>query len=180
MIAAAPRLVFFGLGDEERIVREAGFSALRLAGLLAALAFGVARGRDRDALALILARPLTPTAALLGRYIGALAAALLLLTMLSVVLYGTLTRAGMDPSGVPGAAGQAALEAAVAVALAVALATRLQGGLAALGVFGIFVLAHASARLAPLLPSDGSPVAAALLTAAYLGAGSAVAEAGEA
>ena len=185
-IALAPRLVFFGFGEEERIVRDAGFSALRLASLLLAIAFGVARDRDRSLMVSLLSRPLTPTGIVAGRYLGALLAALIALSMLSVVHYGTLkmsfadTAAGPATRGLGAALAAAALEASVLVALAVALGTTLPRGVAALAVLAVFTLAHSNTPVALVLPTDGRLAAAALAATGYLALGAAVAETREA
>src|SRR5438552_14588432 len=79
-VGFAPRLIFFGLGENERILREAGLSALRLAGLIGAFAVGLPRAPGE---ATLLARPLTPATLILGRYVGACSVTLAMLLLLS-------------------------------------------------------------------------------------------------
>jgi hypothetical protein len=182
-IALGPRLIFFGFGDDVRIARDGGFSALRLAGLVFAVAFGVRRERDRALEATLLARPLTPAAIVVGRFVGVLCVALIGLSMLSAVHYGTLTvafaaGAGSGPAaGLAGALGAAAVEAAVLTALAVVAGIALPRGVAALGVVAAFTLAHAGARLGAVVPA-GAAAAAAVV--AYVALGAAIAEGREA
>jgi hypothetical protein len=185
-IVLGPRLVFFGFGEEERIAREAGISALRLAGLVAAIAFGVARERDRALFQTLLARPVTPAGVVLGRYLGALVVAVMALSMLSAVHYGTLKANFGDGPGAAAAAGagaalgRAVLEAAVLVGLAVAASGLLARGVAAVAVLLVFALAHSNDKLTALVPSDGGVLAAGLAALAYVALGAAVAETREA
>lgn len=180
-IALAPRMILFGFGDDARIVRETGASALRVGALAAALLAGTGQGRRGPVLALLLSRPLTPAGLILGRYLGALAIAVVMLSMLSAVLYGTLRAHALEATGVGTECLAAGLDAATLTAAAVALGGALPQPFAALALAGLFIVAHGAPEgtLGTLLASGGRPIAALAGTLGALAAGAAIAEARE-
>lgn len=176
ILASGPRITFFEFGEAQRIAEETAASVLRVAALGAALAAAIGRERETGFLALVLSRPLSPTAWVTGRFLGTAAAVAAALIGLSAVHYGTLWRAGMDASGTGALLSGAALEGAVVSALATALGAALPAAGAAGGTVTLFLFAHASRALAPALPSPGAAGESALLAGGYLALGAALAE----
>lgn len=179
MTALAPRIVFFGFGDEARIRDETAASALRLTALLLALATGLPRRREAEFDALVLARPLSAAALHVGRFLGVLALVMGSLTWLSVVHYGTLHWAGLERPEIGALWAGAALEALVVTALAAAAGAILPRVHAAVLVVIVFALAHAGGALSWALPRPLAAHDAALLAGAYLSLGAAAALARE-
>jgi hypothetical protein len=175
-ILALPRLVLFGFGEEARIAQAMGLSTLRMAGLLLALVFVAGAGEPRASRALLLARPVRPTALVIGRTLGALVLLFALIASLSVALAVAL-------KGLPWeAAVRAALEGAALLPLAAAAAEALPAGAAAIATFLAFAAGHVGlggplralfpdlAAIGPLAPAGRAlPLGAAAALAALSG-----------
>ena len=179
LVAAAPRLTFFGFGESERIVRETTQSALRITSLLLALSCGLSRERESGFWALLASRPISPAGLFLGRALGTLTLVLAALLWLSVVHYGTLKLSGAEAPEIGRLWAEAALEGAALVGLTAALGALLTRSAAAIAVIAVFALAHGTHALAFALPRQGALLEAALLGGFYLALGAAIAQARE-
>jgi len=135
------------VGDEEKIIKDVGLSAISLFGVLIAVFVGVSlvfKEIERRTVYTLLANPVRRWQFVTGKFVGLLAVLALNVTAMSAALFGTLWLRGESPWGLLPALALILVELVVITSFALLFSSITNPILAALMTFAIYVMGHLS------------------------------------
>jgi ABC-type transport system involved in multi-copper enzyme maturation permease subunit len=151
LVASSVILAPLTLGEEDRIIRDLGLTAVSVFSMLLVVFVGtglVYREIEQRTIYAILTQPLTRTQFLLGKFLGLYATVLASVGLLGLLYFGIV---GVFASGAAGslvaAIGLVALEGAVVTAVAVLFSTVASPFLSAVFTFLVYLAGHLAADL---------------------------------
>jgi len=148
ILIAVSRLVsLLTVGDEEKIIKDVGLSAISLFGVLIAVFVGVSlvfKEIERRTVYTLLANPIRRWQFVTGKFLGLLAVLALNVTAMSVALFGIVWLRGESPWGLLPAVVLILVELAVITAFALLFSSITNPILAALMTFAVYVMGHLS------------------------------------
>jgi ABC-type transport system involved in multi-copper enzyme maturation permease subunit len=145
--------------EQESILQDVGFAAIRLFGVAIAIFVGIGlihKEVDRRTIYTILSKPISRTEFLLGKYFGLVATLWLQLVIMGAAFAGTQLLAGAPLHAAHAMAlGLVAVELAVIVAIATLFSSFTTPMLASLFTIGLWVVGHLSRDLRELGQQSG-------------------------
>jgi ABC-type transport system involved in multi-copper enzyme maturation permease subunit len=165
LIGVSRLLSLLTVGDEEKIIKDVGLSAISLFGVLTAVFVGVSlvfKEIERRTVYTLLANPVRRWQFLVGKFCGLLAVLAMNLGLMSLALLGIVALRGESPAALLPAILLILVELAVVTAFALLFSSLTNPILAAVWTFAAYVTGHLSWSLQLLkekLPEGASRVA---------------------
>ena len=147
LIVLSRLLSLLTVGDEEKIIKDVGLSAISIFGVLTAVFVGVSlvfKEIDRRTVYTLLANPVRRWHFVTGKFLGLLAVLTMNVTVMSVALFSLLLLRGESPWALVPAVALILVELAVITSFALLFSTITNLILAALMTFAVFVMGHLS------------------------------------
>lgn len=159
------------IGEQSRIVKDAGLAAINLVGIVIAVFVGiglVAKEIERKTIYTILARPITRSQFLLGKYLGL---AFIIMLNMGIMFSMFLATVWFSQTTVSGALFQSVqlmiVESLVIVAVAIFFSTFTSSTVSATMTLGIYIIGHLTSDLKAIAAKSQNPVTEAIMTAIY-------------
>jgi len=162
LIVVSRLLSLLTVGNEEKIIKDVGLSAISLFGVLTAVFVGVSlvfKEIERRTVYTLLANPLRRWHFVTGKFVGLLAVLTMNVTVMSAALFGLLLLRGVSPWALVPAVVLILVELAMITSFALLFSSITNPILAALMTFAVYVMGHLSFSLM-LLKSKLDGVAA--------------------
>lgn len=153
LIGVSRLLSLLTVGDEEKIIKDVGLSAISLFGVLTAVFVGVSlvfKEIERRTVYTLLANPVRRWQFLVGKYAGLLAVLCMNVGLMSLALVGVLLARGESPWALLPAVLLILVELAIITAFALLFSSLTNPILAAVWTFAVYVSGHLSWSLALL------------------------------
>lgn len=172
MIAVSRLVSLLTVGDEDKIIKDMGLSAISIFGVLTAVFVGVSlvfKEIDKRTIYTLLANPVRRWQFLVGKYVGLLAVLGMLIVLMSVALATLLTVRGEPFVPLIPAIAMIFVELALVTAFACLFSSFSNPVLSALGTAAVYVIGHLSwsfELLKARLPEGPGRVASDVLYAA--------------
>jgi ABC-type Na+ efflux pump permease subunit len=147
LIAASKLLSLLTVGDESKIVKDLGLSAISVFGLLTAVFVGVSlvfKEIERRTVYTLLAKPISRWQFVAGKYLGLLAVLAMNVALMAAVLAGILVARGESPLPLLPAELLILVEIALVTAFAVLFSSFTNPILSAVGTAAVYVAGHLS------------------------------------
>jgi ABC-type transport system involved in multi-copper enzyme maturation permease subunit len=147
LIGAARLLSMLTVGDEDKIVKDVGLSAISFFGVLTAGFVGVSlvfKEIERKTVYTLLAQPLRRWQFVAGKFAGLVAVLAMMVGLMSVALAGLLLVRGVPPWPLLPAVALIFVELTVVTAFALLFSTVTRPILAAVSTFAVWVMGHLS------------------------------------
>jgi ABC-type transport system involved in multi-copper enzyme maturation permease subunit len=161
LVATSVLLAPLTLGEEDRVVRDLGLTAVNVFAMLLVVFVGtglVYREIEQRTIWVILGQPISRTQFLLGKFLGLWATVLASVAVLGLLYFGIV---GVFASGVPAdlllAVALVGLEGAILTAVAIFFSTLASPFLSAVFTFLVYVAGHLAADLSVLAKSADAP-----------------------
>jgi ABC-type transport system involved in multi-copper enzyme maturation permease subunit len=145
LISVAHLLSLLTVGDEEKIIKDIGLSAISVFGVLTAMFVGVSlvfKEIERRTVYTLLAHPVERWQFIAGKFTGLLAVLGLNVGLMSAVLFLVLLARGEGAGSLPAAILLIFVELAVVTAFALLFSSLTNPILAALATFAVYVMGH--------------------------------------
>ncbi|MBX3326474.1 MAG: ABC transporter permease [Nitrospira sp.] len=171
LIGASVLLGTLTIGEQARIINDVGLASINLVGVIIAIFVGiglVTKEIDRRTIYTILARPITRTQFVLGKYCG-----LIFIGGLNIGIMFTMFLATVWLSGnaIHGSLFQAVelmlVEVLVTTALAMFFSTFSSPTLSAIMTLGFYIIGHLTGDLKGIAEKSKDPIAESVMTALY-------------
>jgi len=153
IIGISRLLSLLTVGDEEKIIKDVGLSAISLFGVMTAVFVGVSlvfKEIERRTVYTLLAQPVLRSHFLFGKFIGLFAVLLLNVVLMSAALFALLLFRGEPPWPLLPALLLIAVELAVVTAFALLFSSLTNPVLASVWTFAVYVAGHLSWSLLTL------------------------------
>jgi ABC-type transport system involved in multi-copper enzyme maturation permease subunit len=147
LIGVSRSLSLLTVGDEEKIIKDVGLSAVSVFGVLTAVFVGVSlvfKEIERRTVYTLLANPVRRWQFVAGKFVGLLAVLALNVGVMSAALFGILLLRGEAPWGLLPAVVLILVELTVVTAFALLFSSITNPILAALMTFAVYVAGHLS------------------------------------
>lgn len=147
IIAISRLLSMLTVGDETKIIKDVGLSAISLFGVLTAVFVGVNlvyKEIERRTVYTLLANPVRRWQFVVGKFVGLFAVLTMNLMLMSLLLFGVLALRGESAAALVPAIGLILLELALTTAFALFFSSVTNPILAAVWTFAAYVLGHLS------------------------------------
>jgi len=158
LIVASRLLSLLTVGDEAKIIKDLGLSAISIFGVLTAVFVGVSlvfKEIERRTVYTLLANPVRRWQFVTGKFVGLLAVLVMNVALMSLALFVLLLVRGESPWGLLPAIVLILLELAIVTAFALLFSSLTNPILAAVWTFAVYVAGHLSWSL--LLLQDKLP-----------------------
>lgn len=171
LIGMSVFLATLTIGEQARIVKDVGLAAINLVGVIIAVFVGiglVAREIERRTIYTILARPITRSQFLLGKYLGLAFIIIMNISLMFIMFLGTvwLSQANVSQSLFQSVQ-LMMVESLVIVAVAIFFSTFTSSTLSAMLTLGIYMIGHLTSELKAIVEKTNNPVTEAIMTAVY-------------
>lgn len=171
LIAASVLLGTLTIGEQARIINDVGLAAINLVGIIIAIFVGiglVTKEIDRRTIYTILARPITRTQFVLGKYCGLVFIGGLNIAIMFAMFLSTIWLSG---NVVAGALFQAVelmlVEVLLVTALAMFFSTFSSPTLSAIMTLGFYVIGHLTGDLKGIAARTKNPLTESIMTVLY-------------
>lgn len=147
LIVVSRLLSLLTVGDEEKIIKDVGLSAISLFGVLTAVFVGVSlvfKEIERRTVYTLLANPVRRWQFVTGKFLGLLAVLAMNVALMSAALFGVLWLRGEQPWPLVAAVALILVELAVIASFALLFSSITNPILAALMTFATYVMGHLS------------------------------------
>jgi ABC-type transport system involved in multi-copper enzyme maturation permease subunit len=159
------------IGEQSRIVKDAGLAAINLVGVVIAVFVGiglVAKEIERRTIYTILARPITRSQFLLGKYLGL---AFIITINMGIMFAMFLATVWVSQTEVSGSLFQSVqlmiVESLVIVAVAIFFSTFTSSTISATMTLGIYIIGHLTSDLKAIAEKSQNPFTEGIMTAVY-------------
>jgi Cu-processing system permease protein len=171
LIGASVLLGTLTIGEQARIINDVGLAAINLVGVIIAIFVGiglVTKEIDRRTIYTILARPITRTQFVLGKYCGLVFIGGLNIAIMFAMFLSTIWLSGNVVSGSLFQAVELMLvEVLLVTALAMFFSTFSSPTLSAIMTLGFYVIGHLTGDLKGIAEKTKHPVTESIMTALY-------------
>ena len=170
IIGVSRLLSLLTVGDEEKIIKDVGLSAISLFGVMTAVFVGVSlvfKEIERRTVYTLLAQPVRRSQFLFGKFAGLLAVLLLNVALMSFALFALLAIRGESPWVLLPAVLLIAVELAIVTAFALLFSSLTNPVLASVWTFTVYVAGHLSWSLLMLRDKIPDGIGRWLCTALY-------------
>lgn len=171
LIGASVLLGTLTIGEQARIVNDIGLAAINLVGVIIAIFVGiglVTKEIERRTVYTILARPITRTKFVLGKYFGLVFIGVVNITIMFAMFLATVWFSG---NAIHGSLFQAIelilVETLLVTALAMFFSTFSSPTLSAIMTIGFYIIGHLTGDLKSIAEKSQSPVTESIMTALY-------------
>lgn len=171
LIAASVLLGTLTIGEQARIINDVGLAAINLVGIIIAIFVGiglVTKEIDRRTIYTILARPITRTQFVLGKYCGLVFIGGLNIAIMFAMFLSTIWLSG---NVVAGALFQAVelmlVEVLLVTAIAMFFSTFSSPTLSAIMTLGFYVIGHLTGDLKGIAARTKNPLTESIMTVLY-------------
>lgn len=171
LMAASVLLGSLTIAEQNKIMTDMGLAVINLIGVMIAIFVGiglVSKELDRRTIYTIMARPLSRTQFILGKYVGL---ALTLMVNLSIMLLGFIAALWINHAPIHAALLQAAelvlIELLLVTALALMFSTFSSSTLSAMMTLGLYVIGHLTTDLKGIAEKTNSEGIKAIMTGLY-------------
>jgi ABC-type transport system involved in multi-copper enzyme maturation permease subunit len=171
LIGASVLLGTLTIGEQARIINDVGLAAINLVGVIIAIFVGiglVTKEIDRRTIYTILARPITRTQFVLGKYCGLVFIVGLNIAIMFAMFLSTIWLSGNVVAGSLFQAVELMLvEVLLVTALAMFFSTFSSPTLSAIMTLGFYVIGHLTGDLKGIATKMKNPVTESIMTALY-------------
>lgn len=171
LIGASVLLGTLTIGEQARIVNDVGLAAINLVGVIIAIFVGiglVTKEIERRTIYTILARPITRTQFVLGKYFGLICVGAVNIAIMVTMFLATIWLSGNVVHGSLLQAVQLILvEILLLTALAMFFSTFSSPTLSAIMTIGIYVIGHLTGDLKGIAEKSNSPETEMIMTGLY-------------
>jgi ABC-type transport system involved in multi-copper enzyme maturation permease subunit len=171
LIGASVLLGTLTIGEQARIINDVGLAAINLVGVIIAIFVGiglVTKEIDRRTIYTILARPITRTQFVLGKYCGLVFIGGLNIAIMFAMFLSTIWLSGNVVAGSLFQAVELMLvEVLLVTALAMFFSTFSSPTLSAIMTLGFYVIGHLTGDLKGIAEKTKHPVTESIMTALY-------------
>jgi ABC-type transport system involved in multi-copper enzyme maturation permease subunit len=171
LMAASVLLGSLTIAEQNKIMTDMGLAVINLIGVMIAIFVGiglVSKELDRRTIYTIMARPLSRTQFILGKYVGL---ALTLMVNLSIMLLGFIAALWINHAPIHAALLQAIelvfIELLLVTALALMFSTFSSSTLSAMMTLGLYVIGHLTTDLKGIAEKTNSEGIKAIMTSLY-------------
>lgn len=147
VIAVSRLLSMLTVGDEDKIVKDVGLSAISIFGVLTAVFVGVSlvvKEIERRTVYTLLANPVRRWQFVVGKYVGMMVVLGLNVVVMASLLYVVLLLRGESPWGLTVAVAAILVELGIVTAFALLFSSLTNPMLAAVWTFAVYVMGHLS------------------------------------
>lgn len=171
LIGASVLLGTLTIGEQARIINDVGLAAINLVGIIIAIFVGiglVTKEIDRRTIYTILARPITRTQFVLGKYCGLVFIGGLNIAIMFAMFLSTIWLSGNVVSGALFQAVELMLvEVLLVTALAMFFSTFSSPTLSAIMTLGFYVIGHLTGDLKGIAARTKNPLTESIMTVLY-------------